>query len=78
MGKSEKLVVVAVNPTAGNESIPKGAYLLAADNTSYGYILMSFVPGQTFSFSVTGNQAVFTTQKMQSEPVRSSLKIPNR
>ncbi len=59
MGKSENLVVIAVNPTAGNESIPKGAYLLAADNTSYGYILMSFVPGQTFSFSVTGNQAFY-------------------
>ncbi len=59
IGKSEDLVVDTVNPTAGNESIPKDAYLLAADNTSYGYILMSFVPGQTFSLSASGNEAFY-------------------
>ena len=59
MGKTEKLVAATINPAAGNETIPENAYLLAADNSSYGYILMSFVPGQTFSLSISGNQAFY-------------------
>ena len=59
MGKTEKLVAAIVNPAAGNETIPENAYLLAADNASYGYILMSFVPGQTFSLTISGNQAFY-------------------
>ena len=59
LGKTENLVAATVNPSAGNETIPENAYLLAADNSSYGYILMSFVPGQTFSLSISGNQAFY-------------------
>lgn len=59
LGKTENLVAATVNPSAGNETIPENAYLLAADNNSYGYILMSFVPGQTFSLSISGNQAFY-------------------
>ena len=59
MGKTEKLVAATINPAAGNETIPENAYLLAADNSSYGYILMSFVPGQTFSLTISGNQAFY-------------------
>ena len=59
LGKTENLVAATVNPAAGNETIPENAYLLAADNASYGYILMSFVPGQTFSLTISGNPAFY-------------------
>ena len=62
IGKTEKLVAANVNPTAGNEDIPENAYLLCADNRSYGYILMAFQPGDTFALDVAGNESFHTVK----------------
>ncbi|MGN1121618.1 MAG: phosphodiester glycosidase family protein, partial [Eubacteriales bacterium] len=60
MGAAQQVVVADVNAEAGNESIPKDAYLLCADNSSYGYLLMAFQVGDTFTLNVAGNENFYS------------------
>lgn len=55
INNSEKLVVYQMLPNETNTIIPENAYILCADNLSYGYILRKFKPGDVFEFEVTGN-----------------------
>lgn len=55
INNSEKLVVYQMLSNETNTIIPENAYVLCADNLSYGYILRKFKPGDVFEFEVTGN-----------------------
>lgn len=61
MGKSEELVVTKVIPDAVSTDIPKGAYVLSADNSSYGYVLRDqrFSVGSTLKLDISGNEAFY-------------------
>lgn len=59
IGSTEKVVAVSIDPEAANESIPENAYLLCADNSSYGYTLMAMNAGDTFTLRVDGNPSFY-------------------
>ena len=59
IGETQKLVAASVNSNAGNEEIPENSYVLSADNSSYGYILMQFAPGNVFELKIDGNEKFY-------------------
>ncbi len=52
----ENLVVCSVDTNSINAPIEENAYVFCADNETYGYILMSFAPGDTFVLEIDGNE----------------------
>ena len=60
IGGEQKLVVIEVNPHSTAAAIPENAYVLCADNASYGYILMAFAPGDCFTLDIRGSEAFYT------------------
>ena len=62
IGQSENLVVKEVINENTNSLIPENAYLVCADNTTYGYILRQLTPGDTFTFYVDGNEKFYNVK----------------
>ena len=56
IGNSEQLVVYSSDGDCKNSEIPQNAYLICADNTSYGYIPRDMKPGDTYELEITGNE----------------------
>ncbi|MBO4343753.1 MAG: phosphodiester glycosidase family protein, partial [Clostridia bacterium] len=56
INSKENLVVIMVDVNSVNAVIPENTYVFCADNETYGYILMSFAPGDTFTLKIDGNE----------------------
>ncbi len=57
IGQPEKLVVCHVNADAGSAAIRDGAYMLCADNSSYGYLIMAMYPGERLTLDIRADEA---------------------
>ncbi|MBP5246219.1 MAG: phosphodiester glycosidase family protein [Clostridia bacterium] len=62
INSEENLVVVSVDANSVNANIPENTYVFCADNETYGYILMSFAPGDTFALKIDGNEKFDTVK----------------